>query len=104
MPFGVASLGQFLVVARNIGLAIVFQGSNHIYDKRKAQQGGAKTAEYLRQRPIMLQLIFHLGQLLDDAFAILGLFVISNRSNSPMKIIDCTRLVTSLVIGSRILV
>jgi hypothetical protein len=36
MPFGVASLGQFLVVARNIGLAIVFQGSNHIYDKRKA--------------------------------------------------------------------
>lgn len=55
-------------------------------------------AEHLRQWAIMLQLVFHLGQLLDDALAIFSPFVIIDSSNSPMEVINCPRLSTSLAI------
>lgn len=57
---------------------------------------------YLRQCPIVLQLIFHPSQLLDDAFALFDFFIISNRANGSMEIIYRARLVMILAIGSRL--
>lgn len=55
--------------------------------------------EYSRQGAVVLQLIFHLSQLLDDTLALLGLFVICDSPNSPVKVIDRARLESRLANG-----
>jgi hypothetical protein len=91
VPFRVSPLLELLVIRSNIGFAVIIEGTikqptyQQLFVFLKTQ---CHVGIYLRQLPVVLQLILQRRQLLNNALSFLSLLGIGHRIHRPSQIIN----------------